>query len=408
MNHRRALQEAGLPFDLLRAEEVRRGALNPYRLLFVPGGWASNKLAALGEEGGEAIRRFVAAGGSYLGICGGAGLATTEGIALLPVGRRPSTRRVASFSGGIGVCPTAHPIWQDIKEPIFTAWWPSQLAVTDPAVRILATYAESQPDAFSSDIPVKSGNRQGWAALEARYGILLDPARLRGEPAVLEGRCGRGRVVLSLLHFDTPGDRDGRSVLQALWRYLAGESPTPPEEGARKPLQNVLTVPPAILATLAQTRAAVEELIGAGEDLGIWRWRNPYLLQWRRGVRGLEYSTLAVLVREIQNRLICGQEAPGGNTTVSVAADSDRLQQELAEIQRQLAPFIAKARDLLERERRLLQSVPLSPLSCDDEAIQGLRRELFGSAMSHGGAFKRLIDALDRLWLGLIRGGGNP
>jgi hypothetical protein len=404
----RALQEAGLPFDLLRAEEVRRGGLAHYRMLFVPGGWASNKIAALGEQGCEEIRRFVEAGGSYLGICGGAGLATREGIALLPVGRKPSAQRVTSFSGGIRVSPAAHPIWQGVEVPIFTAWWPSQPTVGDPGVRVLAAYEEAQPDALSSDIPVETGESQGWPALEASYGILLNPARLLGEPAVLEGRCGRGRVVLSMLHFDTPGDRSGRVVLQNLWRYLTAGSPAALAAGGNGPSEGPrVCVPPDIVATLAEILAGVEELIAAGEGLLLWRWRNPFLLQWRRGVRGLEYSTLSVMTREIQSRLALGRRDPDGDAALSECADSDRLRQELLEIQQQLAPFVAKAKRLLERERCYMQTGPLSPLRCDDGEIRDLRRELFASAMSHGGAFKRLIDTVDRLWLWLIRGGDN-
>ena len=76
---RRALTEAGVSFDPVRAADIREGALSRYRMLFVPGGWASGKIAALGAEGAEAIRSFVAAGGNYLGICGGAGMATESG-----------------------------------------------------------------------------------------------------------------------------------------------------------------------------------------------------------------------------------------------------------------------------------------------------------------------------------------
>jgi len=98
---RRALQKAGLPFDLLRAEEIRKGRLDPYSLLFVPGGWSSNKMKTLGEKGAEAVRNFVASGGSYLGFCGGAGLATLDGIGLLNIRRKPTSERVPSFSGRI-------------------------------------------------------------------------------------------------------------------------------------------------------------------------------------------------------------------------------------------------------------------------------------------------------------------
>ena len=193
----RALREAGLPFDLLRSEDVRRGALSRYRMIFVPGGWASNKLDSLGERGKEEIRRFVAAGGSYLGICGGAGMATEDGLGLLPVRRKPSRERVPSFSGPILLSCGDHPIWHGIERPLFNAWWPSQLMVTDRHVRVLARYEEAQADAFSSDVKVADGEILGWSDLEERYGILLDPERLRGEPAVLEGqfRPGEGDPV---------------------------------------------------------------------------------------------------------------------------------------------------------------------------------------------------------------------
>jgi len=81
----RALREAGLPFNLLRSEEIRKDAFFRYRMIFVPGGWASNKIRTQGEGGREEILSFVAAGGSYLGICGGAGLATQNGLGFLPI-----------------------------------------------------------------------------------------------------------------------------------------------------------------------------------------------------------------------------------------------------------------------------------------------------------------------------------
>ncbi len=219
---RRALQEAGLPFDLLRSEEIRQGALSRYRMLFVPGGWASNKLSALGERGQAEIRRFVEGGGSYLGICGGAGMATEDGMGLLPIRRKPTTERVASFSGPVRLATCRSQDLAGDSKPLY--FMPGGLRSFRPGLngtRVLASYEEAEPDAFSSDIPVAEGRVIGWPGLEKRYGILLDPARLHGEPAVMEGRFGRGRVVLSLIHFDTPGDPNGAAVLRNLWDDLA-------------------------------------------------------------------------------------------------------------------------------------------------------------------------------------------
>ena len=62
-----------------------------------------------------------------------------------------------------------------------------------------------------------------WTELEEIYGINLNPNRLKDEPAVIEGTFGKGRVILSLIHFDTTDDENGAKVLKNLWDYLAGK-----------------------------------------------------------------------------------------------------------------------------------------------------------------------------------------
>ncbi|MFA5353660.1 MAG: BPL-N domain-containing protein, partial [Thermodesulfovibrionales bacterium] len=173
----RALKASGIPFGVITAEEIRQGRLRDCRLLFVPGGWASNKLKALGEEGAAEIRRFVSEGGSYLGFCGGAGLSTQDGLGLVSVKRMPTKQRVPSFSGRINLNLNDHPLWNDIHaSPVFHAWWPSQFLIDDPAVRILATYGDPLPDAFSSDLNVGDMEKTtGWESLEEKYRINLDP-----------------------------------------------------------------------------------------------------------------------------------------------------------------------------------------------------------------------------------------
>ena len=400
----RAFRETGLPFDLVRSEDVRGGALAGYRMIFVPGGWASNKISALGTQGREEIRRFVAAGGSYLGICGGAGMATEDGLGLLPIRRKPSRERVPSFSGPILLSCDDHAIWQGIDAPVFSAWWPSQFRVTDQDVRVLARYEEAQADAFSSDVNVADGRIIGWPGLEERYGILLDPARLRGEPGVLEGRFGRGRVILSLIHFDMPGDRNGGVVLRNLWGYLAASGPSPPATGGGAERGGSLPdVPQNVLVSVEEIQAAVAELIAVGERNFLWSWRNPLLLQWRRGIRGLEYSTLAVMIGEIARCLRRpGASDPAGRPVPHRSVDPSCLEEELGEIRERLIPFCEKAKLLLIRERFALMTAPLSPVECADAEISRLRQELFAAAMSHGGCFKGLIDRVDRLLYRLI------
>ena len=106
-------------------------------------------------------------------------------------------------------------------EFIFHAWWPSQFLIEDSSLEILATYGDALPDSFSSDLNVGDvETNNNWTELEEIYGINLDPKRLKNEPAVIEGTFGKGRVILSLIHFDTPDDENGAKVLRNLWKYL--------------------------------------------------------------------------------------------------------------------------------------------------------------------------------------------
>jgi putative intracellular protease/amidase len=396
---RQALSEAGLPFDILRAEDVRAGALDRYLLLFVPGGWASNKISALGGRGMEQIRRFVDQGGSYLGICGGAGMATRDGLGLLPIARKPRTERVPSFSGGVRVATGDPLLLHGTGMPVFHAWWPSQFRIEDRDIRVIATYLEAQPGAFSADIPIEAGSGQGWAALEERYGILLDPDRLIGEPAVVAGRFGSGKVLLSLLHFDTPADRNGAAVLRNLWDDLApgGLTAAATDEDPSE-VHTLTNLSQEVWTSLKTIEKVAADWVATGERNFLWYWRTPCLLQWRRGVRGLECSTLVAMIAEIRRRLERrGPGDLGGRPGPSGPFDPGRLLADLEAIRRGSVPFVEKAKRLLIRERFYMQDAPLSPLHCNDEEIRSLRWELFGTGMNHGGEFKRLIDALDGL-----------
>ncbi len=374
-----ALKHLDLPFDLIKAEDIKSGVLENYRMLFVPGGWASNKSKALGDSGIHAIRDFVEQGGNYLGFCGGAGLATKAkgGIGLLNVKRRPTKERVPSFSGRINLNLIQHPIWETGSAAnIYHAWWPSQLIVEDEDVKILATYGEALSDAFSSDLNV--GDVEGkndWKELEEIYKIKLDPQRLLNEPAVIEGRYGKGNVVLSLVHFDTPDDINGQEVLVNLWDYLAGyDSKNRKQKAKRVPVEVTHELP-----------LRVTDLIELGERNFLWFWRNSMLLQWRRGVRGLEYNTLYIMMKEIELR--------------GVSQHAEKIEW----INDMLLPFIEKAKRLLILERLALQKGHITYSKCDDPEIELIRTELFSNTKSYGGMFKDLIDEVDSMLYSLIR-----
>ena len=388
---RDALIAAGIRHDIVTAEEVCSGVLNKYPLLFVPGGWASLKSRRLGSTGRKAIRNFVESGGTYFGVCGGAGLAleVDGGLGLLPVTRVPTADRVPSFSGQILVRledPGFRPnLWSGIPlASMFHAWWPSQFRISDESkVSVLGRYEAPTERSYSSDIPVADvpPGSDVWKDLEDLYGILLDPARLYGQPAVISGTRGNGRVILSMLHFDTPDDETGRIVLRNLAREcgvrigLSEETGFAAEESG---IEHLLFVP-------------ARQLMKLGEQNFLWRWRTPYLIQWRRGVRGLEFCTLYVVTRELAVRL---------TGSLSLSPEIEARVREVAPL---IADFAAQAAQLLLSERFALQSGQLTFKHCNDPAITAMRDRLFSRSKSHGGMFKTLLDLLDSILLALLR-----
>jgi len=398
----RALQEGGLPFDLIRSHDIRAGKLSRYAMLFVPGGWASAKLHVLGQKGRSEIRSFVAKGGSYLGICGGAGMATESGLALLPVDRVPTKDRVPSFSGPIRLSLTDHAIWSGIRTPVFYAWWPLQFQITaEKQLRIPARYDEAQDDAYSADIRVGDGRITGWSEWEERYGIYLDPDRLKDEPAVVEGRYQEGKVLLSLVHFDTPGDQNGALVLRNLWRYLIRDDDFHFPSGNMSQRNRIHAADfRQFKGILADINDAVAGLIAAGEQKHLWQRRNPLLLQWRRGVRGMECSTLAAMIDAITGCLSrYSQVLPGKESSLPESTDPSYLRQDLELIRELTIPFTEEAKILLAQENQFGSAPPDGAT----EKISSLKLNLFGSSRSYGGNFRHLIDAVDDLLLKLIK-----
>jgi hypothetical protein len=278
-------------------------------------------------------------------------------------------------------------LWKNISEPVFHAWWPSQFVIEGSGLKILATYGEALPDAFSSDLNAGDVSAYGnWSELEKIYGINLDPKRLLNEPAVVEGRLGKGSVILSLIHFDTPGDMNGTAVLKTLWEYLA-------DYKAADSLQTLNVAEPGpdtgVSQLVAEIHASASELIALGARNFLWFWRNPVLLQWRRGVRGLEYCTLYILTREI------------ALLSRDLAVD-DTGEEMLVEIRNLLIPFVEKAKKLLLLERAAMSDGHITYEACDAPQIQALRKELFSTSKSHGGLFKELISELDNYLYCLI------
>ena len=371
----RSLNALGLSFDLISTADVKEGALERYGTLMVPGGWASNKIKALGTTGAEAIVKFVRDGGNYFGICGGAGLATGDGLGLLDISRKPTKERVPSLSGPVRLGLVDHPVWDGTGEPVFNVWWPSQFVLNDSGIKVLAVFDGATDETMSSDLRVRDVNPGGWKEMEKAYGLNLDPARMKGEPVVIEASSGKGRVILSLVHFDTPGDPHGAVVLRNLWRYLEADGTTQAGHKSTDELR--------IKGRTPLYKASAEPF-DQGLGYSLWQRRGP-LISWRRGVRGLAYFTLYTLAEEL-NRL----GADTGDEADSLAIEVEG--------------FSRKAAELLRLEHKALEKgEAINFRKSSGERMATLRDELFSKNKSHGGLFRSVIKQLDSLLFRALR-----
>jgi predicted deacylase/glutamine amidotransferase-like uncharacterized protein len=72
--------EASGGFEVRRvcASDIRAGVLDEFDVVLFPGGSGSAQANSIGEDGRDAVRAFVEAGGGYVGICAGAYLAANN------------------------------------------------------------------------------------------------------------------------------------------------------------------------------------------------------------------------------------------------------------------------------------------------------------------------------------------
>ena len=405
------LRDLGFAFDLLTSETVRKQALNDYQILLVPGGWASLKSESLGADGREKVRRYVSEGGAYLGICGGAGLAlqVDEGLGLLPVTRKPMAERLPNFSGSIRVRQVgSHSLWWGLQgETAFQVWWPSQFELVKPdKIQIVGRYSDPESDFYVSDLNVyeTEAARLDWEQLEKAYQINLNPERLANEPAIIAGEYDQGRVVLSYPHLETPGDVAGNMALFNIWHDLLSSSGLEcPDDSDATKAANIVPVDEQSLERVRQMAREAEDLVVLGERHNLWSWRNPWLLQWQRGIRGAEFGTIAVLLRGLVREL----ERTGGMAPTYPTPSSWKIDAQFKNLVELWSVFRDKARVLLEDEARNLDDKNVNNGETLSPRVRDLRIEIFNcvqcyGSKSYGGLYRQLLDQIDSLLLGTL------
>ncbi|WP_419786539.1 BPL-N domain-containing protein [Pseudodesulfovibrio sp.] len=302
----RALAAWGIPHRLVRGTEIAEGVLSGKSgevpaLLIVPGGRARGKAERLGPAGMDAIREYVEKGGTYLGFCGGTGLALTgrHGLGLCPWTRKGYKNRLHHFLSGHveAVLNTDHPLVpDDLGSPaMLPVWWPGRFDPKSDGVTVLARYGKPGPDFWVADLHLATLPKGTTADWENLYGIQLQPDFMRDQPCVIENGYGKGRVILSYAHLETPASPAANRWLlhilgSALGRSIDG-GPVPAWDVAARPV--VWDDP-----VLAEARQAMERIIATGTSHFLLFWRNPWLLGWRRGIPGAGINSLYSLICE--------------------------------------------------------------------------------------------------------------
>jgi len=177
----RMFRGMGVAARVITREDVVRGELRNYRLLYMPGGWAPNFIADLHPKGESKIREFVRAGGAYLGVCAGAYFACDH---VVWDGKRYDYSLDLFAGGAVG----------PIRE---IAPWPG-FALTKIVFSEAARW-------FAPDAAVHWTLYYGgpyFVNVQEAGGTVLARFVLNGQPAIIEVPFGKGRVVLMSPHME--------------------------------------------------------------------------------------------------------------------------------------------------------------------------------------------------------------
>ena len=230
--------------DFIDAADVQAGRLCGYDVLVMPGGSGYDRYTQLGEDGFEKIRKYIRGGGSYYGVCAGIAMALNDPKRLRLI---PYTREKNPLRGGFSAAVKFNARAEDIlgvKEGIrYFRYHDGPIPVKgdpvpDSEYEVLATF--------------ESHVMQNGKSVTPMYGM----------PAVIYGRYGKGKVLVSVMHPEYyPSTHD---VLGAGFRPLVGRSIsfTHPEKQPR-PLRVAYYA--GEIDRIGDTRAVVRDALALAE-----------------------------------------------------------------------------------------------------------------------------------------------
>lgn len=387
----RALEAWNIDYQLVRGHQIAQGLLSskPPAALIVPGGWAKGKALHLGGPGILAIQRYVHEGGNYLGFCGGAGLGLSGagGLGLSNWQRKGFENRLHHFlSGHINLkLDQKNSLVPDSlgETALVPVWWPGQFSPQEnDATTALGRYSEPGNDFWVADLCVGSLPEGTLADWENMYGINLLPDFLHNRPAVVSGKTGEGRFILSYPHLETPASPQANIWLSHILDQLLGNEtksriPLPAWELADTPLK---WQDPDLISA----RESIEKIIATGQGHFLLFWRNPWLLGWRRGIPGAALNSLYALLCKVTSL------SPGTESLQMWDSCKDEFMKYMSIFDKGVTGYL-----LAERFAMTMRS--LEPDTIFPRGLQEQRNGLFGPPPGAGGIYAKLLSVLENL-----------
>ena len=201
----RALEQAGdIQTHRVDSDAIEAGVLDQFDVLFAPGGSGSVQARELGKKGRDAVRKFVHAGGGYVGICAGAYLASRSQ-------KRPYlgilNASISDFDRGRAVV---------------------QVELTGQGRQLLGRTERELSINYHNGPVWGPGSRLAPACeVLGRFRTDVFPTNrttqvtMSGTPALLTGRYGQGRVLCSSPHPEAMPDLE--ESFRRMLRWAAGK-----------------------------------------------------------------------------------------------------------------------------------------------------------------------------------------
>ena len=195
----------GIEVRRVSVEQIQAGSLDDLDVVIFSGGSGGGQGRGLGEAGRERVKKFVAGGGGYVGICAGAYLATSDyDWSLHLLDARVLDRR--HWARGFG----------NVELSL-----PADAAKVLGVKQRMTVYYHQGPllaPAGRSDIP----DYQEWAKFETEVKKEGVPGGvMQGTTAIAAGEFGKGRVLAISPHPERTTELD--HVAAAAVRWVAGE-----------------------------------------------------------------------------------------------------------------------------------------------------------------------------------------